>query len=74
MKFFTRALGSRETESPDFMSLLMFEPHFTRLLIDLGEEDIESRIDELADFVRPRPRLAAVQHPELGTQDSALPS
>jgi len=75
MKFFTRALGSRETESPDFMSLLMFEPHFTRMLIDLGEEDIESRMNELSDFLRPpRPQLAAVQHSALGTQDSALPS
>ena len=31
MKLLTRALGTRETESPDFMSLLMFEPHYTSL-------------------------------------------
>ena len=60
MKFFTRALGSRETESPDFMSLLMFEPHYTRVLIEMGEEDVESRLDELSGFLRPRPKLAAV--------------
>ena len=60
MKFFTRALGSRETKSPDFISLLMFEPHFTRMLIDLGEEDVESRLDELSVFFRPRPKLAAM--------------
>ena len=60
MKFFTRALGTRETKSPDFISLLMFEPHFTRMLIDLGEEDVESRLDELSVFFRPRPKLAAM--------------
>ena len=54
MKFFTRALGSRETESPDFVSLLMFEPHFTRVLIEMGEEDVESRLDELSVFFRPQ--------------------
>ena len=51
MKIFTRALGSRETESPDFMSLLMFEPNYTRVLIELGEQDVESRLDELKAFL-----------------------
>ena len=60
MKFFTRALGSRETESPDFVSLLMFEPHFTRVLIELGEKDVESRLDDLSVFFRPQSKLAAV--------------
>ena len=60
MKFFTRALGSRETESPDFVSLLMFEPHYTQMLIEIGEEDVESRLGELTDFFRPCPKLAAM--------------
>jgi NTE family protein len=51
MKIFTRALGSRETQSPDFMSLRMFEPHYTRVLIELGEQDVESRLDELKAFL-----------------------
>jgi NTE family protein len=60
MKVFTRALGSRRTESPDFISLLMFEPQFTRVLIEMGEQDVESRLVELSDFFQPRQKLAAV--------------
>ena len=45
-----RALGSNETDSPDFVSLLMFEPNYMRRLIDLGEHDVASRLDELRVF------------------------
>jgi NTE family protein len=51
VKLATRALGARETESPDFVSLLMFEPHYTQKLIELGETDVESRLDELRVFL-----------------------
>jgi len=51
IKLITRALGARETESPDFVSLLMFEPHYMKRLIALGEHDIESRLDELRVFL-----------------------
>ena len=50
IKFITRALGAKETESPDFVSLLMFEPRYMRKLIEIGAHDIESRIDELRSF------------------------
>lgn len=51
MKLLTRALGSKETEVPDFLSLLMFEPHYTRKLIEIGRLDVESRLDELRTFL-----------------------
>jgi NTE family protein len=51
MKLLTRALGTRETESPDFISMLMFEPHYTTLLIKIGENDVASRLDELRTFL-----------------------
>jgi len=51
MKLLTRALGTRETKSPDFMSMLMFEPHYTSRLIELGEKDVDSRLDELRTFL-----------------------
>jgi NTE family protein len=51
MKLLTRALGTRETESPDFISMLMFEPHYTTLLINIGENDVASRLDELRTFL-----------------------
>lgn len=50
MKLFTRALGADETDAPDFLSLLMFEPNYLRHLIEIGEEDIDGRVDELREF------------------------
>jgi NTE family protein len=51
MKLLTRALGTRETESSDFMSMLMFEPHYTTRLIEIGEDDVASRLEELRVFL-----------------------
>lgn len=51
MQLFARSLGAQETESPDFVSMLMFEPNYLRTLIDMGEQDVLSRIDELAMFL-----------------------
>jgi NTE family protein len=58
VKLFTRALGADETASPDFVSMLMFEPNYTRELIETGERDVESRLEDLrvflGDAARPR--------------------
>jgi NTE family protein len=51
VKLFTRALGSHETESPDVISMLMFEPKYTRVLIEIGEHDVEQRLPELTAFL-----------------------
>src|SRR5262249_7350802 len=51
VKLFARALGARETESPDVLSMLMFEPSYTRTLVDVGKHDVESRLDDLRDFL-----------------------
>ena len=51
LKTLTRALGTKETESPDFVSLLMFEPHYTKELIEIGVADVDSRVDEIRAFV-----------------------
>ncbi len=47
-RFLTRGLGTRETESPDFLSLLMFQPDYLRRLIEIGQADAESRLEEIA--------------------------
>ena len=62
MKLLTRALGTRETESSDFNSMLMFEPRYTSLLIKIGEADVASRLDELRAFLGEpsAPALSAV--------------
>jgi NTE family protein len=47
-RFAMRGLGSRETESPDWLSMLLFEPAYIRRVMDLGESDAEERLVELA--------------------------
>ena len=61
LKMLTRALGAKETESPDILSLIMFEPHYTRELIGLGEADVDARAADLKAFLgRPLPQIRAV--------------
>ncbi|HKR63435.1 MAG TPA: patatin-like phospholipase family protein [Thermoanaerobaculia bacterium] len=51
VKFLVRGLGAKETESPDFVSLLMFEPSYTRRIIEIGEADVEARLDDIRAFL-----------------------
>ena len=50
-RFFTRSLGTRETTSPDLLSLLMFQPDYLQKLIEIGEADAEARIAEIGALV-----------------------
>jgi NTE family protein len=50
-RFLTRGLGTRETKSPDFLSLLMFQPDYLRRLIELGERDAASRKQAILAFL-----------------------
>ena len=50
-RYLTRSLGSRETSSPDFMSLVMFQPEYLSLLMEIGEADAEERMDRLLEIV-----------------------
>jgi NTE family protein len=51
-RFFTRSLGTKDTASPDFLSLLMFQPEYLQMLIQLGEQDAEARLDDLKALFR----------------------
>ena len=51
----TRSLGSRETTSPDLLSLLMFQPDYIQRLLEIGA----------ADAVAAGARLAALLAPEV---------
>ncbi|MCP3963475.1 MAG: patatin [bacterium] len=46
-RFMTRNLGAGKTESPDSLSLVMFQPDYVQKLIEVGERDAESRLDEI---------------------------
>ena len=50
-RFLTRGLGTRQTASPDILSLLMFQENYLGRLIELGEEDAHSRADEIDSFL-----------------------
>lgn len=50
-RFLTRGLGTRETRSPDFLSLLLFEPSYLGELISIGEADAEARAEEIEALV-----------------------
>jgi NTE family protein len=52
-RFLTRGLGTRETATPDFLSLLLFQPDYLRALIDIGEADGERRMSEIEALVDP---------------------
>lgn len=52
-RFLTRGLGTRELRSPDFLSLLMFQPDYLTALIEIGEKDAEALLPELAAWMEP---------------------
>src|SRR5690606_30075820 len=51
-RFLTRGCGTRQTTSPDILSMMMFQPDFIRRLIELGELDAEVRAEEIDAFIR----------------------
>jgi NTE family protein len=50
-RFLTRGLGTRETRSPDSLSMIMFEPDYVNRLMDLGEEDATAHSTQISEFL-----------------------
>ena len=50
-RFLTRGLGTKDTESPDILSLVLFQPDYLRALMEIGEKDATARSDEIAEFL-----------------------
>lgn len=50
-RFMTRGLGTRETSSPDFLSLLMFQRDYIERLIEIGQADATRHRDDIARFL-----------------------
>jgi len=50
-RFLTRGLGTKETESPDVLSLILFQPDYLQALMEIGESDANARADEIAQFL-----------------------
>jgi NTE family protein len=51
IRFLTRGLGTRETKSPDVLSLILFQPDYLRALMEIGEQDAEARHAEIEEFL-----------------------
>ena len=51
LRFFARGLGTKETRSSDFLSLILFHPDYLSALIEMGEKDAEARADEIESFL-----------------------
>jgi NTE family protein len=62
-RFLTRGLGTRETRSPDFLSLILFQPDYLRALMDCGEEDARAREEEIRAFMEGGMGVAPIGHP-----------
>jgi NTE family protein len=51
-RFLTRGLGTKETRSPDFLSMVLFQPDYLTALIEIGERDALARVSEIEAFLR----------------------
>lgn len=49
-RFLLRGLGTSETKSPDWLSMLLFEPEFLRAVMNVGEKDAEAQIEAMKAF------------------------
>lgn len=50
-QFLTTGLGTGETESPDWLSVLLFEPTYIDRLLDIGYHDARHQHDRIAQFL-----------------------
>lgn len=57
-RYLTRSLGTKETDSSDFLSMLMFQPDYLQKLIEIGEEDAEARLPAIRELVGESPSAA----------------
>lgn len=51
MRLFLGGIGSGESKSPDWLSMLLFEPEYVDRLVSIGEADVEAQADEIAAFL-----------------------
>lgn len=52
-RYLTRSLGTRETDSSDLLSFLMFQPDYLQRILTMGEEDAEDHLDDLRGLLAP---------------------
>lgn len=50
-RYLSRGLGTHETKSPDWLSMVMFDRQYVRCLVKLGEIDAEKRSREISKLL-----------------------
>lgn len=50
-RFLLRGLGTRESKSPESLSMVLFEPEYVNRLLDLGRADAEARLGDIEAFL-----------------------
>lgn len=50
-RLLARSLGTGESTTSDFLSMLMFQPDYLECLMQLGEKDAEARIGEIGELL-----------------------
>lgn len=66
-RYLVRSLGTRETNTSDFLSMVMFQSDYLTRLIEIGEADGEARAEEVRELVDPSVTAPALDHPLDGT-------
>ncbi|PSQ83030.1 MAG: hypothetical protein BRD44_05945 [Bacteroidetes bacterium QS_7_67_15] len=52
LRVMTRGLGANQTQSPDALSMLLFERDYVARLLDIGRRDAERQHDRIAAFLK----------------------
>jgi NTE family protein len=50
-RFLLRGLGTKESKSPESLSMVLFEPEYVNRLLDLGRADAEARMGDIEAFL-----------------------
>jgi len=72
-RYLTRSLGTRESTTPDFLSMLMFQPDYLGRLLEIGEHDALARGDEIRRLVAAGPAPAAAPAASVPPSAAASP-
>ncbi|HVS16263.1 MAG TPA: patatin-like phospholipase family protein [Thermoanaerobaculia bacterium] len=51
LRFLTRGTGTKQTSSPDFLSLLMFQQDYVSELIEIGERDAQEQGEKILELI-----------------------
>lgn len=54
-RLLARSLGTGESTTSDFLSMLMFQPNYLECLLEIGEADAEARMGEIGELLEEQP-------------------